>query len=280
MQMNELTLFNFEGHDVRLVLRDGEPWWVHNDVCARLGIADAPQAAGRLDDDEKGWVDIPTPGGSQRVRVVNEPGLFSLILRSKTPESKRFKRWVTHEVLPSIRKTGSYSLDPAPTSGRPLPSSYSEALRLLADQVDRNDALAAKVEVLEPPAQAWSALADTKRDYSVGDAAKILSRDPAISTGPNRLFKKLVELGLVYTETEHGRTAYKPMQEHVDAGRLRLRMGGRWQHPRTQEWEAGAPQLRITAKGLAYLHKRLGGTGVLDLEADASVGEGSLELVQ
>lgn len=264
---SDLQHFAFDGADVRVVMIDDAPWWVHNDVCTCLGIADAPQAAERLDDDEKGWVLLPTPGGKQRIRVVNEPGLYTLVLRSKTAEAKRFKRWVTHEVIPAIRKTGSYSVDPEPAPPHPpLPQTYVEALRALIVEVEAREVAEAKVAVLEPPARAWSALADTSRDYDVGQAAKILSRDPAIETGRQRLFATLVELGLVFVEHEGKRKSYKPYQKHVDAGRLALRIGSRWQHPKTLEWEAGAPQLRITAKGLEYLHEKLGGVGALELD--------------
>lgn len=256
-----LQVFSFDTSKVRVVLIDDQPWWVHNDVCRCLDITDAPQAAGRLDDDEKGWVDLPTPGGTQRCRVVNEPGLYTLVLRSKTPEAKRFKRWITHEVIPSIRKTGRYDVAPVAS----LPQSYAEALRSLADEVERREALEAKVEFLEPPARAWEALAETTRDYSVAEAAKILSRDPAITTGPNRLFKTLVEIGMVYVEQEGKRNVYRPYQAHVDAGRLVLRVGSQWKHPKTGEAMAGAPQLRITAKGLQHIQNRLGGVGSLDL---------------
>lgn len=101
--------FHFEGSEVRVVLRDREPWWVGNDVCGALGIANSRDALARLDDDERDAVGIPDAiGRSQETTVISESGLYSLILRSRVDGAKRFKRWVTHEVLPSIRKTGSY----------------------------------------------------------------------------------------------------------------------------------------------------------------------------
>ncbi len=274
--------FDFDGMQVRTVMLDGEPWWVHNDVCRCLEIVDAPQAAERLDDDERGWVHLPESAGKQRIRVVNESGLYTLILRSKTDASKRFKRWVTHEVLPAIRKTGSYAVANVAPVEPMIPRSYSAALRAHADEVDRRLAAEARATaaeqqavelevVLGPPAQAWSTMADTKRDFSVGDAAKILSRDPSISTGEIRLFRSLVAFGLAFIgKDDRGRKVYKPYQEHVDAGRLALRMGSTWENPKTLEREAGTPQLRITAKGLLYLHKRLGGTGTLVIPAPES----------
>ena len=106
--MSDLSIFSFDQSAVRVVTVDGEPWFVAADVCAALTIGNNRDALTRLDDDEKGVGSIYTPGGSQEMAIINEFGLYSLILGSRKPEARRFKRWVTHEVLPSIRKTGSY----------------------------------------------------------------------------------------------------------------------------------------------------------------------------
>ena len=118
--MNQLVAFNFESSNVRVCLgENGEPMFVAADVLSTLSLD--RKALERLDDDEKGVNSIHTPGGPQNMTVVNESGLFNLVLGSRKPEAKRFKRWVTHEVLPSIRKTGSYASGgavaalPAPT---------------------------------------------------------------------------------------------------------------------------------------------------------------------
>lgn len=92
--------------EVRTVLIDGEAWFVAKDVCEVLGIGNTSQALSYLEDDERGVTTNDTPGGNQQVSIVNESGLYSLILRSRKPEAKLFKRWITHEVLPTIRKTG------------------------------------------------------------------------------------------------------------------------------------------------------------------------------
>ncbi|ALH46412.1 phage antirepressor [Paenibacillus larvae] len=113
--MNQLQVFNFTGKDVRVIMKDGHPWWVAKDVCDVLEIRNSRDALGRLDDDEKGVVLTDTLGGAQQLQVVNESGLYSLFLSSRKPESKKFKRWVTHEVLPAIRQTGTYSLSAAPS---------------------------------------------------------------------------------------------------------------------------------------------------------------------
>ncbi len=121
----QLIPFAFEGLPIRVTTdAQGDPWFVAADVCAALHLPDTHKAVARLDDDEKGRNSIPTPGGEQDMTIVNEPGLYSLVLGSRKPEAKRFKRWVTHEVLPAIRKTGSYAVPgalaalPAPTHDR------------------------------------------------------------------------------------------------------------------------------------------------------------------
>jgi len=118
--MSQIIPFEFESHALRVNLdAAGRPWFVAADVCAALDLPETHKAIARLDDDEKGRNSIPTPGGQQDMSMVNESGLYNLVLGSRKPEAKRFKRWITHEVLPSIRKTGSYA---SSTSVSALPS--------------------------------------------------------------------------------------------------------------------------------------------------------------
>lgn len=118
--MNKLTqVFEYEDRPVRTALVNGEPWFVAKDVCDILELGDVSKAVSRLDEDEKGTNSIPTPGGNQEMLVINEPGLYSLILGSRKPEAKLFKRWVVHEVLPAIRQTGMYAV-PVITQEAPL----------------------------------------------------------------------------------------------------------------------------------------------------------------
>ena len=107
---NALQVFDFNEKTVRVIMQDGEPWWVAKDVCNILGLSNARDAISVLDDDEKRVSEIPTPsnGGYSKLNIVSESGLYTLIIRSNKPEAKQFKRWITHEVIPSIRKTGSY----------------------------------------------------------------------------------------------------------------------------------------------------------------------------
>lgn len=97
--------------DIRVVMREGEPWFIAADVCRALDISNVSDAVARLDEDEKGIVLTDTPGGKQNTSIISEAGLYTLVLSSRKPEAKIFKRWVTHEVIPSIRKTGSYLVE-------------------------------------------------------------------------------------------------------------------------------------------------------------------------
>ena len=109
-----LSVFKFDSLEVRTVIgEDGQPWFVAADVCAALDVGNVSMAVSRLDEDEKGISSVDTHGGAQEQAIINESGLYSLILTSRKAEAKRFKKWVTSEVLPSIRKTGTYSAAPA-----------------------------------------------------------------------------------------------------------------------------------------------------------------------
>lgn len=108
--MNDMQIFSYQDKPVRTVQKDGEPWFVLKDVCDVLGLAKPSNVATRLDDDEKGACLMGTPSGQQNMVVVNEPGLYKVILRSDKPEAKGLMRFVTHEILPALRKYGTYSL--------------------------------------------------------------------------------------------------------------------------------------------------------------------------
>ena len=133
--MNDLQIFqNPQFGEVRVVQKDGEPWFVAVDVCRVLEISNTTDALNRLDDDEKARFNLGLPGGP--TNCVNEPGLYSLVLGSRKPEARAFKRWITHDVIPSIRRTGGYA----------LPRDYPSALRALADEAEKNQRLTAENE--------------------------------------------------------------------------------------------------------------------------------------
>ncbi|MCL1951642.1 MAG: phage antirepressor [Oscillospiraceae bacterium] len=186
--MNELQIFNYEGNQVRTVQRGGEPWWVLKDVCAVLGIEKYRDTATRLDDDEREPVVVDTLGGPQEMTAVNESGLYNVILLSRKPEAKKFKRWVTHEVLPSIRKTGMYAT--VETAERLMndPDFLIRALEEIKAVRTKNAALKAENAAMRPKARFADAVACAETDIPVGELAKIL-RGNGVDIGQTRLFE-------------------------------------------------------------------------------------------
>jgi prophage antirepressor-like protein len=146
MSSADLSVFRHEGVDIRVQIIDGEPMWVAADVARALEFRSAPDMTRSLDDDEKGYADVRTPGGIQRMTMITEAGVYQAIFGSRAKRVHDFKRWITHDVLPAIRRTGGYTHDVE----RALPQSYGEALRMLADEVEQRAALEAKVEADAP----------------------------------------------------------------------------------------------------------------------------------
>lgn len=130
--MTKIQVFEYQSNKVRTVDMDGAPWFVLKDVCEVLGLGNSRMVSDRLDEDEKGVSKIDTLGGVQNVTIINESGLYNVILRSDKPEAKPFRKWVTSEVLPSIRKTGSYTM--------PKLSKEMQALFLLDQRTVQQDA--------------------------------------------------------------------------------------------------------------------------------------------
>jgi hypothetical protein len=118
--MLEPTVFDFQEQPVRVLQKDGEPWFVTADVCRVLGIANPRNAAGSLDADEKGVHNVDTLGGRQEMSCVSESGLYALVFKSRKPQAKAFRKWVTNEVLPAIRREGKYVIDQGPEVLRPI----------------------------------------------------------------------------------------------------------------------------------------------------------------
>lgn len=138
MTATAITPFNFNNSEIRLIVRAGEPWFITADVARVLGYRDASNAGRVLDDDEKGTHIVSTPGGDQKVTVINESGLYALVLRSRKPEARKFAKWVTAEVLPSIRKTGKYERphNPAIDYDRISPAQAQDLKELVHSIVD------------------------------------------------------------------------------------------------------------------------------------------------
>lgn len=240
----ELSIFRFDGADVRAVVIDGEPWFVAADVARVLGYREAWDLTRGLDDDEKGPHNLRTPGGDQSLTVVSEAGLYSAIIRSRVPQARDFKRWVTHEVLPGIRRTGAYVAQETPEQ------LMARALVTAQGVIERKDE---QIAVLAPRAEAWDELASADGDFSVADAAKMLAR-AGVETGPQRLFEQLAALRWIFRGRDGKWRAYASA---VSEGYLTERPQSH-EHPRTGERILDAPQVRVTLRGLERLRVRLG----------------------
>lgn len=263
----ELVPFTYGDAAVRVVMIDGEPWFVLADLCKVLGLArGAAQVSERLDDGVRQTYPISDSlGRTQQATIVSEPGMYEVVIRSDKPEAVAFRRWITGEVLPQIRKTGGYGAPAALPDRKTLAqwvvdaeerAEREAAARLEAEQRTRE---------LAAPASAWTHMADSAGDYSVADAAKVLSRDPAIRIGRDRLFRFMAAEGWIFRD--RGRGCWKAYQTQVDCGRLVEKLGSPYLHEPSGEMRLPDPTIRITPKGLAELHKRLGGSGQLPLVA-------------
>ena len=168
--MNELKIFeNPEFGKVRVVDRNGAPWFVAKDVCECLELGNPRSSLALLDEDEKGVHSVDTPGGPQEMTIVSEPGLYSLILRSRKPEAKAFKRWVTHDILPSIRKTGGYGSLAIPNFSNP-----AEAARAWAAEYEAKQKALETVEYQKPLVQIAEERIDKKGCFSITDVNRSL----------------------------------------------------------------------------------------------------------
>lgn len=195
--MNKLQIFNFENHQVRTLIIENEPWFVAKDVCDVLGHSNSRAATERLDEDEKGVSKVYTPGGTQDMTVINESGLYSLVLTSNVPKAKAFKRWVTHEVIPSIRKTGVYV----------APQVDSKMLYQIAQALEEKEK---QIALMKPKVEFFDAVANSKDAIDLGTAAKVLN----IGIGRTRLFKALRDLKILNKDNI-------PYQEYIDRGYFR-----------------------------------------------------------
>lgn len=212
--MNDIQVFeNSEFGKIRAMRgEDGEPWFVAKDVAMILGYGDATHMTRRLESDEKGLRSVETPGGIQAVTVVTEPGLYSAILGSRVPEAKAFKRWVTHEVLPAIRRDGGYMVARDETPEETM----ARAFVIAQATIDRQKS---RIAELEPKALFADAVAASDGTCLVGELAKMM-RQNGLTVGQNRLFAMLREDGYLGNV---GNNRNVPTQRAMDLGLFRIK---------------------------------------------------------
>ncbi|UVX36081.1 MAG: antirepressor protein KilAC domain [Namikivirus ozawa] len=254
----EIQTFNFHNNPVRtLTDENGDPWFVAKDVCDILGI-DTNHLREALDDDEitnlrnsEVW---NQPGRAPL--IISEPGLYKLIMRSRKPEAKTFQRWVTHEVLPQIRRTGGY----IPTTDADDDMTILAKAVLVAQKtIDlKNQQLLAKdarIKELEPKAQALDAFINVEDRLLIRDAAKVLSNAGTPIT-EKQLREWMADNGWIYKAN----CSWHATAKHCTTGHLVMVMSQAHVTKADGTKFAYPPTVRITRKGLALLHKRLGET--------------------
>lgn len=246
----EIQTFNFNHNPVRtLTDKNGEPWFVAKDVCDVLGLNNVSQALTRLDDDEKSSIILNdgTPGTPTKT-IVSESGIYSLTIASRKPEAREFKRWVTHEVLPSIRKHGAYmtqqTLDKALTSPDFL---IQLAIKLKEEQE--------KVKALEQKAKALDDFTNVEDKLLIREAAKVLSNSGTVIT-EKQLREWMAANGWIYKAN----CSWHATAKHCTAGHLVMVMSQEHVTKADGTKFAYPPTVRITRKGLVLIHKRLGET--------------------
>jgi len=229
-----ITPFNFSGAQVRAITKDGEPWFVASDVCSVLEIKSHRDAVSTLDDDERESLIVDTLGGPQSSVCVNESGLYSLVLRSRKPQAKAFKKWVTSEVLPAIRKTGGYQS----ASLAILPKDYASALRQLADQYEETEKLRLTVEAQRPAVEYVEKYVKADGLFGIRETAKILNLKQSV-------FVNLC-MGKVFFR-ENG--TLQPYSQWMDAGYFQVKTGEANDH--------AFKQTRFTSNGLEWVRRYL-----------------------
>lgn len=264
MTESNVQPFDFKGNQVRILAdKKGEPWFVAKDVCNVLGITNNRDAISELDTDEKNTVVI-TDGipGNPNKTIVSEAGLYRLVMKSRKPEAKEFQRWVTHEVLPSIRRHGVYATDVTIDS---ILNDPDFGIRLLTDPKDerarRREAERA-IEAQKPKVLFADAVATSKRSILIGELAKILKQN-GVKTGQNRLFKQLREDGFLMKRNGNPNM---PTQKSMELGLFEVK-------ETSIAHSDGHVSLnfttKVTPKGQQYLIQKYLGCTPLDLEAGA-----------
>ena len=221
--INELQVFSYEGSEIRTVQLGGEPWWVLKDICDALQLSNPSVIADRLDEDEKAKVEPKQYLGSRSnepATVISESGLYNVILLSRKPEAKKFKRWITHEVLPTIRKHGAYVTSDKLEEIISDPDAWIKVLTALKDERTAKERLQLEAAKNEPKVVFADAVSVSRGTILIGELAKILKGN-GIEIGQNRLFEKLRQDG--YLIKRQGTDYNAPTQRAMELGLFRVK---------------------------------------------------------
>ncbi len=220
--MDKLQIFeNPEFGTMRTVTIDGEPWMVGKDVAAALGYSNPSKALGdHVDAEDKGVTKCDTLGGPQEMTIINESGLYSLVLSSKLPGAKKFRHWVTSEVLPSIRKHGAYMTPETLEAAILNPDTMIQLCMELKAEQEKRKALEQKVEQDKPKVLFSDAVSASKSSILVGELAKLLKQN-GVDIGQNRLFDWLRQNG--YLIRRKGNDYNMPTQKSMEMGLFEIK---------------------------------------------------------
>jgi len=239
-QSKEVSIFNFENQNVRTVTIDNEIWFVASDVTKILGYQNGRDAISKhcLDGVAKKYTIKDVVNRIQEVTIINESGIYQLVMASKMPNAIKFKQWVTEKILPSIRKTGSYSVN---QNQFKIPKTFSEALRLAADQADLIEEQNKKIQEDKPKVEYYNIVRETKLGIHIGNFAK------SIDWKPNKLFEWLRENEYFYYRNGEN----IPYQKYIDAGYFEVRQNANKNSKRIYFTPL------ITGKGQIYFTNKL-----------------------
>jgi anti-repressor protein len=210
-QSKEVSIFNFENQNVRTVTIENEVWFVASDVTKILGYQNGRDAISKhcLDGVAKKYTIKDVVNRTQEVTIINESGIYQLVMASKMPNAIKFKQWVTEKILPSIRKTGSYSIS---QNQFKIPKTFSEALRLAADQSDLIEEQNKKIQEDKPKVEFYDIVSDTKKGIHITVFAK------SIDWKPKSLFDWLKDNDYIYRRNGEN----IPYQKYIEAGYFKL----------------------------------------------------------
>lgn len=220
--MNDLQIFNSpEFGAIRTIEKDGEPWFVGKDVAAALGYEKPTDAVRKhVDVEDRGISKMETPSGAQETTIINESGLYSLVLSSKLPTAKKFKRWVTSEVIPSIRKHGAYMTPDKLEEVLLKPDTLIQLAQNLKAEQEKRMALEVKMEEQKPKVLFAESVEAAKTSILIGELAKLLKQN-GINIGQNRLFEWLRNNG--YLIKRQGSDYNMPTQRAMEMGLFEIK---------------------------------------------------------
>lgn len=241
--MSNITIFNHLGNDIRVMTdKQGEPWFVLKDICDALDLKNISDVASRLDEDDLGTTEvIDNLGRTQKTNIVTEAGLYEVIFMSRKPEAKTFRRWVTSEVLPSIRKHGMYATPATIEEMIANPDIIIQLATTLKEERAARAQAEAEVEAQRPVAALGRAIETAEGDLTPSAFGKILSKTHK-DMGPNKFCRWLLDNNFAFRD---GRGKIIPMQDAVNRGILIL----------TERIDTAGkirPQLLVTPEGQTY----------------------------